>query len=321
MLPADKDTFDEVVFRVIPDDNTRYQAGGRGDLDEFRVSRDQRKTTEALPTFWPASRAQGPPAPRSAAHLERRAPFSPTRACGGLWLSWPREETARQLYAPTAPRSCPGPYPPGVSANSPTLRRPGTTPPRARAPGRGGLETGPDGVRRKGGGKATIDVVFRAQARAEINLSEILRSAYEKIGVQLVGRSRSTRPCTRSADRRASSTAYMTGHFFLPPNFDPFPYWDSSQWSPDGQNVGFYSNPEADRLMEAARLELDQAKRIELYRQIHRLLAADQPADFLWGADQYWASRNASTTSRSRPSASSTSTRARSAGARPAAAH
>ena len=29
-------------------------------------------------------------------------------------------------------------------------------------------------------------------------------------------------------------------------------------------------------------------KRLELYRQIHRLLAADPPADFLWGADQYW---------------------------------
>ena len=74
----------------------------------------------------------------------------------------------------------------------------------------------------------------------------------------------------------------------MPPNFDPFPYWDSSQWSPAGQNMGFYKNPEADRLMKAARLELDEAKRIELYRQIHRILAADPPADFLWGADQYW---------------------------------
>jgi len=80
----------------------------------------------------------------------------------------------------------------------------------------------------------------------------------------------------------------MTGRLFVPPNFDPFPYWDSSQWSPAGQNMGFYKNPEADRLMKAARLELDEARRIELYRQIHRILAADQPADFLWGADQYW---------------------------------
>ena len=40
--------------------------------------------------------------------------------------------------------------------------------------------------------------------------------------------------------------------------------------------------------MKAARHEMDDAKRLELYRQIHRILAADPPADFLWDADQYW---------------------------------
>ena len=60
--------------------------------------------------------------------------------------------------------------------------------------------------------------------------------------------------------------------------------------------------------MEAARLELDAAKRIELYRQIHRVLAADPPADFLWGADQYWGvSKRIDGRRRSRRSASFTS--------------
>jgi peptide/nickel transport system substrate-binding protein len=69
---------------------------------------------------------------------------------------------------------------------------------------------------------------------------------------------------------------------------DPYRYFHSKQAPPKGENVGFYSNPEADKLMEAARLELDPAKRIVLYQQIHRVLAADLPADFLWGVDQYW---------------------------------
>ena len=43
-----------------------------------------------------------------------------------------------------------------------------------------------------------------------------------------------------------------------------------------------------DRAMEAARREIDAGRRLELYRQVHRLLAADPPADFLWSADQYW---------------------------------
>jgi ABC-type transport system substrate-binding protein len=33
---------------------------------------------------------------------------------------------------------------------------------------------------------------------------------------------------------------------------------------------------------------MDESRRIELYRQVHRVLAADPPADFLWDADQYW---------------------------------
>ncbi len=129
--------------------------------------------------------------------------------------------------------------------------------------------------------------MFRAQSRVEINLSEILRSAYEKIGVELVPLPLDMAVYTQRG-QDGEFDAYMTGRLFVPPNFDPFPYWDSSQWSPAGQNMGFYKNPEADRLMKAARLELDEAKRIELYRQIHRVLAADQPADFLWGVDQYW---------------------------------
>src|SRR5262249_11623529 len=69
---------------------------------------------------------------------------------------------------------------------------------------------------------------------------------------------------------------------------DPFPYYHSSQMPPGGSNQGFYADAEADRLMEAAQRELDQGKRLALYREIHRRLAANPPADFLWSAEQYW---------------------------------
>ena len=40
--------------------------------------------------------------------------------------------------------------------------------------------------------------------------------------------------------------------------------------------------------MEAAQREMNDDRRLELLRQVHRMLAADQPADFWWDADQYW---------------------------------
>jgi peptide/nickel transport system substrate-binding protein len=83
--------------------------------------------------------------------------------------------------------------------------------------------------------------------------------------------------------------AQLTGRLWLPPNIDPYPFFHSSQCPPKGANAGCYQNPEADRAMETARREVDPAKRLAAYREVHRLLAADAPADFLWGGDQYWA--------------------------------
>ena len=43
-----------------------------------------------------------------------------------------------------------------------------------------------------------------------------------------------------------------------------------------------YKNPEVDRLIEQARQEFDKQKRIELNKQIHKIIAEDQPYTFLF---------------------------------------
>jgi peptide/nickel transport system substrate-binding protein len=59
-------------------------------------------------------------------------------------------------------------------------------------------------------------------------------------------------------------------------------YWleyitHSKNISPKGFNVGHYSNPEIDRLLDIARTEVQDKRRIELYRIIHRLIMEDCP--------------------------------------------
>lgn len=46
-----------------------------------------------------------------------------------------------------------------------------------------------------------------------------------------------------------------------------------------------YSNPEMDKLLDAARATTDQAERLKIYRQINNLLAKDLPYLFLWYFD------------------------------------
>jgi peptide/nickel transport system substrate-binding protein len=283
--------FDEIVFRVIPEGAVRYQAGLRGELDEFRLSRDQRKVAAAAPDFVARFKILKVPQFREAMLVWNvRSPFlSDPRVRVALAHAWPRQDTARSLYPPDGADLASGPYPPGVSENDPGLAPPAYDPAEsARLLDEAGWKTGPGGIRRKGGRKASIEMLHPSGQSIYTSIGEIFRSAYEKVGVELV---------LRPIEWAAFSERYRKGEFevafsgliFLPPNLDPYPYYHSSQWPAGGQNAGFYKNAEADRVMEAARNELDPEKRLVLYRRVAGIFAADPPADFLFGADQFWA--------------------------------
>ncbi len=282
--------FSDVVFRVIPDDNTRFQAGTRGELDEFRVSRDQRAAAEANPEFQAKNRILRVPQPLEVLLIWNvRNPFlADARVRRALAHAWSRTDAARLLYPPDGAALVSGPFPPDVSANAPDVAPAAFDAAlAARLLDEAGWKAGASGVRRKGGRKASLVLLVKAGRRIDGNLAEILRSAYSQVGVELTILSLDAAVCAQRA-QAGEFEGYLTARFFLPPNFDPFPYFHSSQRAPRGQNTGFYANAEADRVMEQAQLETDPEKRIALYRQVHRLFAEDPPADFLWGAAQYW---------------------------------
>lgn len=74
----------------------------------------------------------------------------------------------------------------------------------------------------------------------------------------------------------------------LDPDPDPYALFHSSQMPPHGQNIVFYANQEADRLIEAARKELDRSKRKEMYWRLHEILAEDQPYTWVVQASAKW---------------------------------
>ena len=63
---------------------------------------------------------------------------------------------------------------------------------------------------------------------------------------------------------------------------DLYQLWHSSQAGPNQLNFVGYQNPEADRLIVTIRQEYDKAKQIQLTRELHRLIARDQPYTFLF---------------------------------------
>lgn len=68
--------------------------------------------------------------------------------------------------------------------------------------------------------------------------------------------------------------------------WDPKQIWHSSSAVPGGSNFIGYKNPEVDKLIEKARLELDKSKRVKMLRQVYTLIANDVPYAFLFN-DKY----------------------------------
>lgn len=65
---------------------------------------------------------------------------------------------------------------------------------------------------------------------------------------------------------------------------DLYQIWHSSQTHPRQLNFVGYKNPEVDRLIVRIRREYDKEKQVKMARQIHRLIARDQPYTFLYVA-------------------------------------
>ncbi|MCC6579519.1 MAG: peptide-binding protein [Phycisphaeraceae bacterium] len=63
---------------------------------------------------------------------------------------------------------------------------------------------------------------------------------------------------------------------------DPFQIFHSSQIGDGGDNYIAYRNPELDKLIDKARVEMNTDKRMELWHAVHRILHEDQPYTFLW---------------------------------------
>lgn len=63
---------------------------------------------------------------------------------------------------------------------------------------------------------------------------------------------------------------------------DIFQIFHSSQIVDGGDNFVSYRSAELDRLIEAARAEVDEARRMALWRQAERILVQDQPYTFLF---------------------------------------
>ena len=267
-----------VLFKVITDDATAWAALKRGEIDETIIPTDTWIAESRRPElqkfvdfrrFYTLNYNYIP--------WNTRDPIlSDKRMRRALAMCIDLKSIIENLYRGTA-RAMNGPFTPDQWSYNPDVPVIQYNPQEALRTLRslGWLDTDGDGILDKNRKPLKLEMLVFSGGVASTQFAPLFQAELKKIGVQLD--IVPLEPSTFISRVLAGNyqCAYM--NWGLDPDPDPFNLFHSSQFPPRGQNLVFYSNPEADRLMEEGRRELDQSKRKVIYRQLHALLADDQP--------------------------------------------
>jgi peptide/nickel transport system substrate-binding protein len=283
---------DHVVFRILPDDATAWRALVEGSLDETVLTQALKEKSLADPAFRACCRlVEYFDLDFNYIALNDRSPlFSDARVRRALTMLLDRAAIVRGLYRGSA-RIISGPWAPDSPAYDASVA-PLPYDPAAAArllDEAGWRVTGGEGVRSRGGQKLAFDILVSSGSLIGQQICEVFAAAAKKAGVAVSVRSLEWSAYVDRLDRgdfEAASGAWSaTGDA----NPDPFPLWHSTQVPPEGANSCFFSNPEADRLMVAARGEPDVKKRIALYHRLHRIFRDEAPAIWVVNASKKYA--------------------------------
>jgi peptide/nickel transport system substrate-binding protein len=285
--------FDRILFRIIPDNNTAYRLLLDGALDEDQIDAGLKDRAAHDPAFAACCRlVEFYNLDYNYVVLNNRSPlFADPRARRAVTMLLDRASIVRGLYKGSA-RIISGPWAPdspAYEARVPPL--PFDPAAAARLLDEAGWkDTDGDGVRDREGRPFAFDLLVSAGSEIGRQIDEMLAAELARVGVTARIRTLEWAAFVEKVDAgdfEAASLAWSA----VDPNPDPYFYWHSTQCSPKGLNNACYASPEADRLMEAARLETDPGRRKEVLGRLHRLLRDDAPAVFVVNAAQKFAFR------------------------------
>ncbi|MDX1582457.1 MAG: ABC transporter substrate-binding protein [Thermoanaerobaculia bacterium] len=281
---------EEIVFRVIGDDTTAWNAMRRGELDAMKISTDRWVEAKASPA---ASRIMDfyvfyELEYSFIAWNNRHPALSDRRVRRAMSMALDRQSLIESLYQGTA-RIITGPFTPDqpyynaqVEPIQYDLEQAASLLEQA-----GWTDSDGDGIRDRGGEPLSIEMFLSAGSTFSQQAAQVLQEALAQIGVELE---------ITPLERATFFSRIIEGDFeaaFLSwgIDFDPdqFTVFHSSQFPPSGQNFVHYSNPVADELIVEGRNELDREERIEIYQRLHEVLAEDQPYTWVVQESKKWA--------------------------------
>lgn len=287
---GDRPLIQSVVFKVISDHGTAWNAIKRGELDETLITSDtwvrehnnpELNKTIDFQRFYTRNY-------NTILWNNRNAIFRDKRVRKAMAMCMPVEAIVRDVYHGTA-RAMTGHFVPEEWAYNPNVPSIRYDPASARKllAEAGWTDKNGDGLLEKNGKPFKFDLIIMAGNPITKQVGQMVQSELKAIGVGIE---------LSLLDGAAAIERLIAGNYEaiymgwdLDPDPDPYAMFHSNQTHPRGQNFAFYSSPEADRIMEEARRVLDQGKRKELYHRLHQVLYEDQPYCWLIQASAKWA--------------------------------
>ena len=145
-----------------------------------------------------------------------------------------------------------------------------------------GWQQGSDGIRHKDGKPLTLELATTSGNRTREMIEQVLQAQWRQIGIAVRIKNQPARVLIGDTTKHHNFQMAMFAWVGAPENV-PRAELNSQQiptaengWS--GQNFDSYSNPEVDTLMDAIEVEIDPAKRFEMWRKLQTLYAEQLPA-------------------------------------------
>ena len=282
-----------VHFKVIADHNTAWQAIRRGDVDETMIPSDvwareheraEHRGKIEFRRFYSLNY-------NYVAWNGRHPILSDKRVRHALAKCVNLKSVINDLYHGTA-RAVTGHFTAEEWAYNPKVAVIEFDPDGARKDfeALGWRDTNNDGILDKDGKPLAFELIIMAGGSTGAAFAQLYQADLRRVGVDLD---------IATLDGASAIQRILAGNYQaaflaweLDPDPDPFSILHSSQIPPRGQNFVYYASPEADRLIEAGRREMDFDKRVELYHRLHEVMAADQPYTWTVQVSLKWALTN-----------------------------
>ncbi len=278
-----------VVFKVISNQATAWNAAKTGELDETTLKSDlwlREQNNPALKGRLKFTRFYGL-SYNYIAWNGRNPLFADKRIRRALGMCLDTRSIIKNLYGGTA-RAMNGHFLPEQWAYNPAVPLlefdvGGAKEIFASA---GWLDTNDDGILDRGGKPFRFALTVVGGDTQSLAITQAYQSTLRQAGIEaeiavLEGAAAIQRILAGNYE-----AAYLS--WDLDPDPDPFALFHSSQIPPRGQNFVYYSNPAADRLIAEGRRELRLSARTDIYNQLHAVLADDQPYTWVTQPSMKW---------------------------------